>query len=221
MAQQALHTNPPTSSDRFDWLGTIRGVIVAPSATFGRLADMQPWRQGLAFYLVSAVGSGLINAIGASRRASTMTSPNLSRLTELTSSPVFRICSALIVSPLVLLFVSGMLYQIGLRQGGDGPYGRIFSTEVFKSATTGLVGLPLTLLAQFAPRNPTTGLSPAELAVSAGIGIWGLVLTVYSVRASMRLSTGSAVGVVAGAIVAAIFLFAMAFCVLATLLRAL
>jgi hypothetical protein len=202
MVQQALHSNPPTATERFDWLGTVRGIIVAPSATFARLADAQPWRQGIILFLVVSVSSGLLRLLEPTIIAPGADDPQDARLMDVFGSPYFQALTDLIFMPLMFLAATGIVYQIGLRQGGDGPFTRLFTTEVFSAALITLVSAPIDTLGLFFPRGDAPVISAILGVVSFAVAIWGLVLAILSVRASMRLSTGSSVVVVIASLVA-------------------
>jgi hypothetical protein len=212
MAQQALHTNPPTESSGFDWLDTIRGIITAPSATFARLADAQLWRQGLIFYLAVSVIGALIALLQPTAPTPADVDPEVARIMEVFGAPWFQAAVLLILAPLGLLALLGLIYQIGLRQGGDGPFARLFTTEIFNTATVSLVLLPVTLIVTLVQRSNADLGNSLNTAISVGFGIWGLVLTVLSIRASMRLSTGSAVGALIGGIIVLVIVVGLAFC---------
>jgi hypothetical protein len=214
MAQQALHTNPPAALSRFDWLGTLRGIIVAPSATFQRLADAQPWRQGLAFFIAVSVFSALLRLVEPVMVVPSTDEPQTARFLGVFGSPYFQALTDLIFFPLMFLAATGIVYQIGLRQGGDGPFVRLFTTEVFSAALITLVSAPVDTLGLFFPRGDAPVVSLILSVMSIAVAIWGLVLAVLSVRASMRLGTGSSVVVVIASIVVVLIFSWLVFFVL-------
>jgi len=166
----------------------VRRVITSPGAAFAELAEAQPWRQGVALYALVTLAQGAVALLNPA-----MPRSGSAPLQDLLASPWFALISAMIFGPIVFLLAIVLLHQMALRQGGSGSFVRFFSTEIFKSVAVGLVAAPL-LIAAYLIVRATGNRQPNLITLtSIVIGIWQLVLTVYSLRASMRLSRGGAI----------------------------
>jgi hypothetical protein len=202
MAQQALQSNPSAPSDRFDWLVALGGIIAAPSATFARLADAQPWRQGAILFVVVSAIRALLNLAEPAMVPPATDDPQVAGVMDLFSSPYFWVLTDILFAPLMFLAVTGIIYQIGLRQGGDGPFTRLFTTEVFSAALIALVSIPIDFLGMLLAGSGGGIATISFGTISFAWAVWSLVLGILSVRVSMRLSTGSSIVVVIASIVA-------------------
>src|SRR3954454_11946177 len=207
MAQQASQHGVPAPRDATNWFAIIRGIVTDPLATFTVLAETQPLRSGLVLYLLSSLAGGLVNL------ARPIATGSMNKnVADLVASPVFAIGAAFVGGPIFLLAIAGLLYQIGLRQGGDGPFSRLLTTELYKGATIGLISSPLYLVLYLAMRGTGDALTLVSFLPSLIFSLWGLYLTVYSLRASLRLSTGDAVATVVYTILVGLLIVVLGAC---------
>lgn len=98
-----------------------------------------------------------------------------------------------LLDAVVLVLFTGLLHQIGLRQGGTGPYSRYLTTDGFQTSTVGLVTLPITLVGSVIQRALDQGMPWLDYLLGFPTAVWGVALAVISLRAGMRLSTRSAI----------------------------
>ncbi len=182
MAQQALQTNPPATRDRLDWLVALGGIIAAPSATLARLADARPWRQGAVVFIVVSAIRALLNLVEPAMVPPATDDPQVAGVMDLLSSPYFWVLTDILFTPLMFLAVTGIIYQIGLRQGGDGPFTRLFTTEVFSAALIALVGIPVDLLGLLVAGSDATIINAIFILISFAVAIWAVVLGVLCIN---------------------------------------
>jgi hypothetical protein len=213
MAQQTLPQPAPAPLATTDTPGVLRGLVAAPTATFAALADARPWRQGLTLYLLTL----LAGALAALARPAPPGGP-AAGVPAFVAAPAYSAIVALVAGPLGLLLAAGLLYQVGLRQGGDGPFARLLVAQLFAAVPVGLVNALLTLAGALAARATGGNLVWLSLVVVGAADLWALALTVCALRASMRLSLGGAIVTVLLSIVVGAALAGLAFCVLGAVL---
>jgi hypothetical protein len=190
-----------------DWVAVIRGIIVRPLETLTGLAETRAWKKALGFYLAITVASSLVALTQpAQEEAATTTG-------RLFAEPLV-IYGVVPLTGVVFLFLYiGVLYRLGLREGGTGSYSRLFTTETFQTSTLALINLPISLLVNLLQHAQDQANPWLNTLLSLPITLWGLVLTVVSLRASMGLSRQSAITVLLLAFVAGLVLFGLIACV--------
>ena len=168
------------------WLRTMQGIITDPLRTFTAIAAEQSWRKGVVYYLVTSL---LMWAI---RLLRTEPPRSLSgRTNPLVSSPWFDITTTLL-GPLFVLIFAAFLYWAGQRQGGQGPFSRLFTTEIFSATAVNLLSAPI-FLTIYLITLVNAGAEPLGGFADFAISVLSIRLTYFSLRASMALGGREAV----------------------------
>jgi hypothetical protein len=191
---------PAPESRAFNPFEALVGVITRPAATMARIAAARPWQIALALTVAIALISGLVNltnpapaglgadpnALGADVPSGMVAALNFIR------SPLFALVAA-VLSPVLLLFLTGIYFLLGRLFGGTGSFSALFSTLAFASVPN-LLFAPLSALLNLG--GLSLGINLLRILLNFAFSIWVLVLQVLGVRESLHLSTGRAIGTV-------------------------
>ena len=186
------------------------GVITRPASTMARIAAARPWQIALALTVAIALISGLVNLTNPAQ-AGLGTDPNalgpdvppwLVTLLNFIRSPWFALVTA-VLSPIFLLFFTGVYFLLGRLFGGTGHFSALFSTLAFASVPN-LLFAPLSALLNLGGLSLGWNLLRALLGIA--VSIWTLILQVLGIRESLHLSTGRAIATIAVLITVVILL---------------
>lgn len=211
MEERERSIEVPDLATASGWSKVILGIITSPLATLTALAETQAWKHALGYYAAIMVANTIVHFTQPSQTEESTV--NLGFF----DGPLFQYVGLPVFGMVYLVVYSGVLYQIGLRQAGSGPFGRFFTTEAFQSNTLALLSLPFTLLINLTQRMVGQTSPWPTTAVTIIGGVWGLALTVISLRASMRLSTRDAIKTLFLGFLALLAFIALLACLIAPL----
>ncbi|CCF82936.1 membrane hypothetical protein [Nitrolancea hollandica Lb] len=186
------------SPREFHLFDAIAGMITQPVSTLRQIALVRPWPQALVLYIGLAVLQGLTSLTfpRSDFDSGIVGSPAMDSgaraFLDTITTPSFLFGSALVITPLILIIETGILYLVGRLLGGQGPFSGLLSTFAFASVPL-LIMAPLTAVLNLGGSALAIGLIRGLVGTVAGI--WVLVLQVLAIRESLTLSTGRAIAV--------------------------
>lgn len=178
------------------------GVIVRPVTAMREIATARPWLTALVLSMAITLLTGLANLTA----STSLTSPAppelpggellpvelqsaLEGYQVLAQSPALIVANALVLSPLLLIIWTGLLFLVSRLLRGRAPFTGLLATQSFASVPAILLA-PVSALA-----NLGGGALLALLGgvLGFGVALWTLVLQVIGIRESQAFSTGRAV----------------------------
>ena len=186
---------PPQDGDRPGLVDWVFGAIVAPRATFGRLAslDRPPLGMLLTLAIVITAVSGLVQGTALVRELAVPVVPGEEPMLppEVAENPAMALALGAVIGlfGVVMMFVgTGFLHLVADLVGGQGSGAHLLAAMALASLPPNLIGIPLEALAT---RLGPSGGALRDLGAMA-MGIWSLVLTYRALRATKALSRGDA-----------------------------
>lgn len=171
------------------WLPIVKGIVTHPLQTFEEVADRYTWHEAVPYYLIVGLVGWSVDLVRP-QPSDTEGSAILAAFNSPFFPPLLILLGPLLTLPSVLL-----LYWAGRRQGGQGPWTRLYTTELVNGGTVTLLNLPLLLLINAELRLTGQGEALATLD-SIAVLLWGFVLTYFSIRASLRLERRGAINTI-------------------------